>query len=40
MDPSPPLTASMDLLDIALRLLAAVAVGVAIGFDREWRGNR
>jgi len=30
---------TIDLIDVALRLGAAVAVGVAIGFDREWRGK-
>ncbi len=39
MDPSPPLTPSVDLLDIVLRLLAAVSVGVLVGLDREWRGK-
>lgn len=35
----PPLESSVDLGDIALRLAAAVAVGVVIGIDREWRGK-
>lgn len=35
----PPLETSVDLTDIALRLAAAVAVGVIIGIDREWRGK-
>lgn len=39
MDSAPALTPSVDHLDIALRLLAAVAVGVLIGLDREWRGK-
>lgn len=30
---------AVDLGDIALRLFAAVAVGVLIGLDREWRGK-
>jgi putative Mg2+ transporter-C (MgtC) family protein len=30
---------TVDLNDIVLRLLAAVAVGGALGFDREWRGQ-
>ncbi len=30
---------SIDLLDVGLRLLAAVTVGVLIGLDREWRGK-
>jgi putative Mg2+ transporter-C (MgtC) family protein len=30
---------AVDLGDIALRLAAAVAVGVIIGIDREWRGK-
>lgn len=34
-----PLHASIDHLDVALRLLASVAVGALIGFDREWRGK-
>jgi putative Mg2+ transporter-C (MgtC) family protein len=38
MDPTafPP---PADLGDIAMRLIAAVAVGMVIGFDREWRGR-
>jgi putative Mg2+ transporter-C (MgtC) family protein len=36
---APPLDASIDLGDLALRLAAAVAVGVLIGIDREWRGK-
>ncbi len=39
MDPAPPLHPAVDTFDIALRLLAAVAVGMLIGFDREWRGK-
>jgi len=39
MDPAEPLHPAVDLFDIALRLLAAVAVGMSIGFDREWRGK-
>ncbi len=39
MDTAPPLTPSVDLLDVVLRLAAAVVVGVLIGFDREWRGK-
>lgn len=39
MDAVPPLTPSVDLLDVVLRLAAAVAVGVLIGLDREWRGK-
>jgi len=34
-----PLHPSVDFGDIALRLAAAVAVGVIIGIDREWRGK-
>jgi putative Mg2+ transporter-C (MgtC) family protein len=34
-----PLHPSVDLIDICLRLLAAVAVGLAVGLDREWRGK-
>jgi putative Mg2+ transporter-C (MgtC) family protein len=30
---------SVDLWDIALRLFAAIAVGIVIGIDREWRGK-
>lgn len=30
---------SIDLGDIAFRLLAAVAVGVVVGIDREWRNK-
>lgn len=30
---------TVDLGDIALRLIAAVVVGGALGFDREWRGK-
>jgi putative Mg2+ transporter-C (MgtC) family protein len=39
MDAEPPLTPTVDHLDIGLRLLAAVVVGVLIGLDREWRGK-
>jgi putative Mg2+ transporter-C (MgtC) family protein len=39
MDAGPPLTPTVDHLDIGLRLLAAVVVGVLIGLDREWRGK-
>lgn len=35
----PPLDPAVDLTDIALRLAAAVVVGVLIGLDREWRGK-
>jgi len=28
-----------NLSDVALRLSAAVAIGMVIGFDREWRGK-
>lgn len=38
MEPE-PLQPSIDFLDIALRLIAAVAVGALIGLDREWRGK-
>ena len=34
-----PVEASVDLADIALRLAAAVLVGVLIGIDRERRGK-
>ncbi|MDZ4689892.1 MgtC/SapB family protein [Terricaulis sp.] len=30
---------TIDLVDVALRLGAAVMVGIVIGFDREWRGK-
>jgi len=30
---------SVDLNDMALRLVAAVVVGGALGLDREWRGK-
>jgi putative Mg2+ transporter-C (MgtC) family protein len=39
MDPVEPLNPAVDLADLGLRLLAAVAVGVMIGLDREWRGK-
>jgi putative Mg2+ transporter-C (MgtC) family protein len=39
MDPIEPLNPAVDLADLGLRLLAAVAVGVMIGLDREWRGK-
>ena len=32
-------TPAVDLGDIALRLVAAVLVGIVIGLDREWRGK-
>jgi len=34
-----PLEPHVDLGDIALRLAAAVIVGIVIGLDREWRGK-
>lgn len=33
------MTPAVDLGDVALRLIAAVIVGMVIGFDREWRGK-
>jgi putative Mg2+ transporter-C (MgtC) family protein len=36
---TPPMEPAVDLGDVALRLLAAVAVGVVIGIDREIRGK-
>lgn len=39
MTPAEPLLPSVDLGDIALRLAAAVLVGVIIGVDREIRGK-
>ncbi len=39
MDSGQPLSPSVDLVDIGLRLLAAVVVGVLVGLDREWRGK-
>ena len=39
MDPDVPLHPAVDLTDIGLRLLAALAVGMIIGLDREWRGK-
>jgi putative Mg2+ transporter-C (MgtC) family protein len=39
MDASSPLHPAVDLNDIALRLVAAVIVGLIIGIDREWRGK-
>jgi putative Mg2+ transporter-C (MgtC) family protein len=36
---TPPLEPAVELGDVALRLLAAVAVGVIIGVDREIRGK-
>lgn len=36
---TPPLEPAVDLGDVALRLLAAVVVGVVIGIDREIRGK-
>jgi putative Mg2+ transporter-C (MgtC) family protein len=38
MDSQPP-HPGIDHLDVGLRLLAAVLVGVLIGLDREWRGK-
>lgn len=39
MPEAEPLHPSVDLADIALRLLAAVVVGIVLGLDREWRGK-
>jgi putative Mg2+ transporter-C (MgtC) family protein len=39
MEPAAPLHPAIDVVDIALRLLASVAAGMAIGLDREWRGK-
>jgi len=39
MEPAAPLHPSIDLVDLVLRLLAALAVGMLIGLDREWRGK-
>jgi putative Mg2+ transporter-C (MgtC) family protein len=39
MDPAESIQPSVDLVDIALRLLAAVGVGMLIGLDRESRGK-
>lgn len=39
MEPAQQLHPAVDVADIAFRLLAAVAVGVLIGLDREWRGK-
>jgi putative Mg2+ transporter-C (MgtC) family protein len=36
---TPPMEPAVDLGDVALRLIAAVAVGVIIGVDREIRGK-
>jgi putative Mg2+ transporter-C (MgtC) family protein len=36
---TPPMEPAIDVADVALRLLAAVAVGVVIGIDREIRGK-
>lgn len=36
---APPVDTSVDLADVALRLVAAVLVGVLIGIDRERRGK-
>jgi putative Mg2+ transporter-C (MgtC) family protein len=36
---TPPMEPAVDLGDVALRLIAAVAVGVIIGLDREIRGK-
>jgi putative Mg2+ transporter-C (MgtC) family protein len=36
---APPLEPAVDLGDITLRLIAAVAVGAVIGIDREIRGK-
>ncbi|MBS0384091.1 MAG: MgtC/SapB family protein [Proteobacteria bacterium] len=33
------LPSAVDLSDIALRLVAAVVVGMIVGLDREWRGR-
>lgn len=34
-----PLQPAVDVADVALRLAAAVGVGVLVGLDREWRGK-
>lgn len=34
-----PATPSVDLGDVALRLVAAVFAGMVVGLDREWRGK-
>lgn len=34
-----PLSPAVDFSDVALRLVAAVGVGILIGLDREWRGK-
>lgn len=34
-----PATPLVDLGDVALRLVAAVVVGMVVGLDREWRGK-
>jgi len=34
-----PVDPSVDFLDVALRLAAAVVVGGLVGLDREWRGK-
>lgn len=34
-----PLQPSVDIGDIALRLVMSVVIGVLIGLDREWRGK-
>jgi putative Mg2+ transporter-C (MgtC) family protein len=39
MPPADPILPGVDVGDIALRLLAAVAVGALLGLDREWRGK-
>lgn len=39
MEPTQPLHPAVDLVDLGLRLLAAVVVGMLIGLDREWRGK-
>ena len=39
MPPEEPLHPAVDVIDVGLRLLAAVAVGALIGLDREWRGK-
>jgi putative Mg2+ transporter-C (MgtC) family protein len=36
--PADPL-AAVDVWDVALRLVAAIVVGLVVGLDREWRGK-
>jgi putative Mg2+ transporter-C (MgtC) family protein len=36
--PADPL-AAVDVWDVALRLVAAILVGLVVGLDREWRGK-